>query len=613
MNSPDFHLSSKIDKVDILIVDDTPANLRLLSQVLTDQGYEVRQAISGSMALTAVTSSPPTLILLDILMSGLSGYEVCAQLKANQDTASIPVIFLSALDAVSDKVKAFDVGGADYVTKPFELEEVLIRVKNQLALKAAEQHLRGLHWQLEQRVQERTRELELANIKLMEMALHDSLTQLPNRRLFLQRLQIAIDSIQHHKQPNKNCHLAVLLLDCDRFKVVNDSLGHLVGDELLVALSRSLESLLKPQHTVARLGGDEFAILLVDLETPEAANEIANCILKRLSQPFQLNRHEVFVNTSIGIALWHSSYKDPEYLLRDADLALYQAKALGKGQYHIFNLALHTAAVNVLELETELHRAIHQAELVVYYQPIVSLKTGEIAGFEALVRWLHPTRGAIPPEVFLPIAEETGLIVLLGYSVLTMACHQLRTWQQQHPIPETFFISINLSVRQFAQLDLIQQIDQVLAETEINPQCLKLEMTEGVIMNDPTLAATTLKSLVSRKVRLGIDNFGTGYSSLSYLDTLPVDTLKIDQSFIAAIGYGSENSDLLPVIVSIARIMGMNTVAKGVETLTQLRKLQNLGCDFGQGYLFSPPRSAEDSFSLIQSSDHLEFNQEFMI
>ncbi|NJK38439.1 MAG: EAL domain-containing protein [Oscillatoriales cyanobacterium RM2_1_1] len=583
-------------KVDILIVDDTPANLRLLSQVLSDEGYEVRQAITGKMALTAVQSSPPTLILLDILMPGLSGYEVCARLKENQETAAIPIIFLSALDDISDKVKAFEAGGADYVTKPFELEEVLVRVKNQLALKVAEQHLRELHLQLEKRVYQRTQELKLANATLLEMAMHDSLTGLPNRRLFLEQLQVAIDQLPSEQ----NISLAVLLLDCDRFKVVNDSLGHLVGDELLIALSRRLESLITPQDTLARLGGDEFAILLTGLDTPKAASQFANQILQQLSQPFKLNHHEIFVNTSIGIALGQSQYQNPENLLRDADLALYQAKVLGKGQYHIFSLKLHQAAVNVLELETELHRAIHQTEFVIHYQPIVSLKTLKISGFEALVRWQHPTQGLIYPDIFLPLAEETGLIVPLGQWLLRAVCYQLQTWHQQPEVSETFFISVNLSVRQFAQLDLIQSIDQIIAETQINPQCLKLEMTENVIMHNPALTTVILKQLVNRNIRLGIDDFGTGYSSLSCLDSLPVDTLNIDQSFVRVIGQ-DESSDLLPVIISLAQTMGMSAVAKGIETDAQFQQLQYWGCDFGQGNLFSPSLPTEESFKLLQS------------
>ncbi|MGF1491556.1 MAG: putative bifunctional diguanylate cyclase/phosphodiesterase [Microcoleaceae cyanobacterium] len=598
--------SATYPKVDILIVDDTPANLRLLSQMLSDQGYKVRQAINGKMAVTAAITSPPALILLDVLMPDLSGYDVCAQLKADQATAAIPIIFLSALDDVLDKVKAFEIGGADYVTKPFELEEILVRVKNQLALQAGKQRLQELHDQLERRVEQRSAKLELANQRLMQMALHDSLTQLPNRRLFLQRLHQAIDRLQG--QPKQQ--LAVLSLDCDRFKAVNDSLGHVIGDELLIAMSQTLSALLEPDQVVARWGGDEFNILLRGANVSDIAIQVADQILEKLAQPFQLENHKVFVNASIGIAFWHSTYQNPEHLLRDADIALYQAKAMGKGQHRVFDPNLHMATVNVLALETELHRAINQQEFVVHYQPIVSLLTAEVTGVEALVRWSHPTQGILYPEAFLSSAEETGLIVPLGNWILETACRQIKTWQTNCPHLEDLFVSVNLSTRQFAQADLLQQIDQILAVTHLSPRSLQLEMTEGVMMNNLALSAPILQELVQRKIKLGIDDFGTGYSSLSCLDSLPVSTLKIDQSFIETMDRIPQRSDLVPVIITIARTMKMNTIAEGIETPEQLGQLQQLGCDFGQGYLFSKPLSADAIFALLQTQPRWSLNGE---
>ena len=588
-----------VSKADILIVDDTPMNLRLLSTMLIEQGYEVRQAISGKMALTAVQTCPPSLILLDVMMPDIDGYQVCSEIKNEPEIADIPIIFLSALDDVWDKVKAFQVGGADYITKPFEFEEVLARVQNQLALKNAKSKLSTLNAKLEKRVEHRTKQLEVANAKLLEMALHDPLTGLPNRRFLMQKLEQSLKLAQK----DSKAQFAVLFLDCDRFKVVNDSLGHHVGDELLIALSRRLETLFNRDDIFARLGGDEFVILLNPIRDAQQVTQIANSILEALSQPFQLEGHEVFINASIGIALWRPDYEDPEHLLRDADTAVYKAKALGRGRYHIFDSTMHVAAINVLELETELHRAIAQEELVVYYQPIVVLNTGEIVGFEALVRWQHPTRGLVSPQSFIPIAEEIGLIIPIGNWVLRQSCHQLHTWQRQNLVDDSFFISVNLSTRQLNQFDLIEHVDQILSETQISPQCLKLEITESALMENPQIATEILRQFKRRGIQLGIDDFGTGYSSLSYLHYFPLDTLKIDQSFVRQIDRGSENLGLVPIIINIAQILEMNVIAEGIETQTQLKQLLNLNCRFGQGYLFSPPVNAGEAIDLVVSND----------
>jgi diguanylate cyclase (GGDEF)-like protein len=580
---------------DILIVDDTPDNLHLLSRMLTRQGYNVRKALNGTMALTEAQTVPPDLILLDIMMPEMDGYEVCQQLKANTKTAEIPVIFLSALDDVFDKVKGFQVGGVDYITKPFQFEEVLARVQNQLALHAAELEVQILNAELEARVKERTQQLEEANAKLLQIALHDALTGLPNRALLMTDLN---QSIQRSKA-NPNYQFAVLFLDCDRFKVVNDSLGHLVGDELLVLISRRLNLYIKPQNTLARLGGDEFAILLTEIPDSHHAIELADQILESFSKPFQLERHEVFINASIGIVIGHDEYNEPEHLLRDADTAMYRAKALGKGQYHIFDPAMHAAALERLQLETDLRRGLEQQELVVHYQPIVNLNTGKIAGFEALVRWCHPQRGLVPPGLFIPMAEETGLITQIGYWVLSESCHQLRTWQKQNLVNPNLFVSVNLSVKQFSQPNLLEQIDQVLEKSQLPPNCLKLEMTESAIMDNEKDVALILKELRKRHILISIDDFGTGYSSLNYLHSFPVDTLKVDKSFVQRLNQDSENVGLIPVIISLAKTMNMSVIAEGIELPEQLMILKELNCGFGQGYFFSKPLPREQLIELL--------------
>lgn len=580
---------------DILIVDDTPDNLHLLSRMLTRQGYNVRKALSGPMALTAVQTVAPDLILLDIMMPEMDGYEVCQNLKADAKTAEIPIIFLSALDDVLDKVKGFQVGGVDYITKPFQFEEVLIRVQNQLALRAAELEIRVLNAELEARVKERTQELEATNTQLLEMALHDSLTGLPNRALLMTDLRRSI----HQAKANLNYQFAVLFLDCDRFKVVNDSLGHLVGDELLILIAHRLSCYVKPQNTLARLGGDEFAILLTEIPNFHDVTILSDQILQCFSQPFNLERHEIFINASIGIVIGNCEYNEPEHLLRDADTAMYRAKALGKGQYHLFDPVMHTAALERLQLETDLRRGIEQEELVVHYQPIVSLITGRISGFEALVRWRHPKRGLIPPGLFIPIAEETGLITAIGYWVLSESCHQLRTWQQQNSIDPNLFVSVNLSVKQFAQPNLLEQIDQVLEHSQLSPDCLKLEITESAIMDNHQDVATILKELRKRRILISIDDFGTGYSSLSYLHSFPVDTLKIDKSFVQRLNLTSENIGLIPVIISLAKTMNMNVIAEGIELPEQLKILRELNCGLGQGYFFAKPLPGEELINLL--------------
>jgi diguanylate cyclase (GGDEF)-like protein len=587
-----------ISTADILIVDDTANNLRLLSEMLVQQGYSVRKAISGQMALTAVRTLPPDIILLDIMMPEMDGYQVCQHLKSEPSTAEIPVIFLSALNEAFDKVKAFQVGAGDYITKPFQFEEVLIRVKNQLMLRTAERRIRQLNVDLETRVQERTRQLEEVNAQLLNLALHDALTGLPNRVSLMERLT---EALQRSSQ-DPNYQFAVLFLDCDRFKLVNDSLGHLVGDELLIAVSRAIATTLNPEDTLARLGGDEFAILLTHLSSDHEATTVAQNILDVLAHPFQLSCCEVFTSTSIGIVLGHSGYTQPEHILRDADTAMYRVKKSGKCRYQLFDPTMHTEALQRLHLETDLRRAIQQQEFILHYQPIVSLATQRIRGFEALIRWIHPKRGYIPPNQFIGIAEETGLICEIGQWVLREACRQLREWQQQLPDDKSLTMSVNLSARQLTQTDLIAQIDEILDDTQLAPKDLKLEITESAIMENAELAITLLKQLQKRHIQLSIDDFGTGYSSLSYLHQLPVQMLKIDGSFVSRVDIDGEKLELVRTIVNLAWNLGMEVTAEGVETSMQLAQLRALKCEFAQGYFFSKPLPAEAMLALLQTS-----------
>lgn len=580
----------------ILIIDDNPENLRLLSRMLIRRGYEVRQALNGIIALRAIEIQQPDIILLDIMMPQMDGYEVCKWIKNNPQTTEIPVIFLSALDEVQDKLKGFAVGAADYITKPFQFDEVLVRVQNQLSLQFARKQIVELNTELEQRVKERTQQLEDVHAQLLKKALYDELTALPNRVLFIQRLEATVQELQ----ANPKGQFAVLFLDCDRFKVINDSLGHSVGDQLLIAIAQRLQSSLANVDILARFGGDEFAILLTNLTQPEIAIEMAEKIIEILSQPFSILSYPIYINASIGVAYSQPDYTRPEQILRDVDTAMYRAKSRGTSCYQVFDSSMYQNALSFLQLDTDLRTAIKEQQFRVNYQPIIALKTGKIVGFEALVCWHHPQRGLVPPGDFIPVAEETGLITEIGNWVLRQAGEQIYHWQQQFTdIPLT--ISINLTPRQFTQGNLIAQLDEIIRETHLNSRSLKLEIKESAIMDNLKTAQVILNQLRQREIQLSLDDFGTGYSSLSYLHSFPVDTLKIDRSFIQGLDEIPQKLGLVPVIINIAQKMGMNVIAEGIETAHQLAQLRQLNCDFGQGYFFSQPLNPEQAVNLLLS------------
>ena len=590
----------------ILIVDDTPDNLKFLARFLSQSGYKVRSAINGNMALTEVKADPPDLILLDIQMPEMNGYQVCEHLKKDSQTCEIPIIFLTSLNSAIDKMKAFSVGGFDYITKPFQLKEVLIRIENQLGLQAAKAEIRQLNAELENRVIERTAQLENLNKKLKQeiverkraeqqlrhIALHDSLTGLPNRSLLIEQLQKCLE----RSKQDANYLFAVLFLDCDRFKLINDSLGHVVGDRVLVAIANRLKSCLRPQDMLSRLGSDEFTIIAEEIEEIQDAIYLAETIHNQLQLPLNFERYDVFINASIGIAIGSATYQQPEHLLRDADIAMYRVKSLGYAPYQVFETSMGDRALKRLQLETDLHLAIQRQEFFLHYQPIISLCSGKLAGFEALIRWKHSEHGLISPEEFIPIAEETGLIIPIGLWVLGQACQQIKHWQAQFQLLN-LQISVNLSVRQFRQPNLIETIEQILQETQLNNSCLKLELTETAIMDNAASANRILKQLRNRHIQLSIDDFGTGYSSLSYLHRFHVDTLKIDRSFVNSISEDHDSLEIVEAIVTLAHQLKMDVVAEGVETPMQFNQLRALGIEFGQGYFFSKPldsKSAEE-------------------
>ncbi len=433
----------------------------------------------------------------------------------------------------------------------------------------------------------------------------DILTGLPNRVLFMDRLGRSFERARR----GRGKAFALIFLDLDSFKLINDSFGHLMGDQLLVAIAGRLEATVRAtdtvarfgrNHTVARLGGDEFTILLEDITNAVDVTRVAERIAKELGEPFMVGGQELFPTASIGIAIFNQSYQSPEEMLRDADTAMYSAKALGKGRYEIFDANMRAQTIARLQLETELRRAIERKEFEVYYQVLASLATGRIWGFEALVRWKHSTRGVVPPNEFIPVAEETGLIVPIGQWVLQEACQQARIWQARFENDPPLVISVNLSARQFLQPDLIQQCRRVLDETKLSHSSLNLEVTESAMMPDPESAIDLMGQLKSLGIKLALDDFGTGYSSLSYLHRFPLDSLKIDRSFVSRL---MEDDEIVRAIVTLGRNLGIKVIAEGVETIEQVEKLRELGCEFAQGYYFSVPVKAQEATDLLAAQN----------
>jgi len=440
--------------------------------------------------------------------------------------------------------------------------------------------------------------------RLLHDAFHDALTGLPNRALFMDRLGL---SLGRAKRPGTSL-FAVLFLDLDRFKVVNDSLGHTIGDELLVAMAQRLKRCLRPGDTVARFGGDEFAFLLVDVKKISGAIRVAERIKEALAAPFNLDGHEVFTTASIGLTMGQTDYARPEDFLRDADAAMYRAKAQGRARYEIFDSNMHARAVTLLHLESDLRRAIDHHELSIHYQPIISLQTGSITGAEALLRWQHPQRGFVSPGEFIPMAEETGLIRPIGEWVLQAACARAMVWQADGY--SGLRVTVNFSSRQFEYENIQELIKKVLKETRLAPQLLELEITESMAISDGELGARTLNELRAIRIRISIDDFGIGSSSLAYLKRLPIATLKIDRSFVRDLATDPDDASITSAIIAMAHSLKLNVVAEGVEAEEQLAFLRSQQCDEMQGYLFSPPVPAEAFSKLLREGHNLFRNRE---
>jgi diguanylate cyclase (GGDEF)-like protein/PAS domain S-box-containing protein len=440
-----------------------------------------------------------------------------------------------------------------------------------------------------------------AEEQLIHDAFHDALTGLPNRALFMDRLQHVITTSRRRT----DARYAVLFLDMDRFKIVNDSLGHTIGDQLLAVVGRQLSDCLRPGDTVARLGGDEFAILLENINELDDALDVTQRIQKKLTVPLHILDHEIFSSASIGIALGSERYERPEQVLRDADIAMYEAKTRGNAGYEIFDMKMHANIIDRQQLEGDLRGAVERKEMLLHYQPIINLKTHKLIGFEVLVRWNHPKRGLLYPLEFIPLAEENGQINALGEWILREACREMRPLQNKYRTQPPLRMSVNISSKQFAQQDLPDKVSAILKETGLDPQTLVLEITESMIMANVDAAVITMNQIRDLGVHLHIDDFGTGYSSLSYLHHFPIDALKIDRSFINKLSADGRNQEIILSIISLANSLNFDVIAEGLELTHQLSTIEEMQCQYGQGYLFAQPMGRQEIDAWVKSEKYL--------
>ncbi|RLE24988.1 MAG: hypothetical protein DRJ61_06175 [Acidobacteria bacterium] len=551
-----------VPEVTLLLIEDSPDDAAIVRDILGEStrfNGTIEHCSRLSEGIARMAEGDIDVVLLDFSLPDSFGIDTFRLLHSAQP--EIPVIVLTSLDDDELAIQAVSEGAQDYLVKK-ELEHRLLTRSIRYAI-------------------ERNR----AEQQLLHNAFHDTLTGLPNRALFGDRLDMALAGAR--RQPAGR--FAVLFFDLDRFKNINDSLGHSVGDQLLVALARRLETIVRPGDSVARIGGDEFAILVNDMKDVSHAIQVAERILAGFEAPFTIEANEVFISASIGIAVHDINTTDPDAMLRDADIAMYRAKAAGKGRYEIFDPQMHASAVALLRIETDLRRAVDRQEFVMHYQPIVTLKDRKIKGFEGLVRWQHPKKGLIAPANFITVAEETGLIIPLGWWVMEQSCRQIREWQLRFPMNPSIFISVNISGRLFVDNNVVEGILDILGRTGLPPESLRLEVTENVILEHSEAVMTKMRQLRAMGVQLSIDDFGTGYSSLSYLQRFQYDTLKIDRSFISGPETGADSQAIVETILSLASTLGIGVIAEGIETAEQMIKLRDLDCPQGQGFWFARP------------------------
>jgi diguanylate cyclase (GGDEF)-like protein len=583
----------------ILIVDDSPENIHFLMGILQDS-YKIIASTNGRKAIELAQKQPsPDLILLDVLMPDFSGYDVCRELKANQNTKDIPIIFITALGEIEDETNGLEMGAVDYIIKPINPSIVQARVKNHLTLQSLYRELQKANSVLEDKVKERTAQLE-------KMIMVDSLTNLPSRTAVVKQIEIAINQ----SQSNDNSCFALVQLDFNRFSLINSSLGHEIGDHLLQVIANRLQKLCHKNDLLARIGADNFCFLLTQINSKDKVIDFVDQILTSFKTSFWIDNYEIFVSCSLGIVFSNPDYQTPLEILRDVDTALHKAKNKGQNQYYIFEQNIREIAQKRLQLEIDLRRGIKEEQFLVFYQPIVDLKTLEINGFEALARWQHPTRGMVSPFEFIPCLEETGLITPVGLWIFEQSCLQQIEWEKE--LNKSLSISINLSPTQFSHPTLLTDIEQIIQRTKVNPKNIKLEITESVFLENIEQGIKIINELKSKNFSISLDDFGTGYSSLSYLQKLPIDYLKIDRSFVKDIETNQNSADLVQTIIILAQKFKMKVIAEGCETKEELLLLRSWNCEYSQGYFFSKPVGKEEATQLIMNN-HYDFFDYTMI
>ncbi len=603
----------------LLIVDDISDNRTVLKRRFERRGFDVSEAESGLIAIDLIERSQFDLVLLDVMMPGIDGMETLKRIRSRKSASALPVIMVTAKSESDNIVDALEQGANDYVTKPVDFAVALARVNTQLSRRRAEQQvalaneeLRKANEDLERRVEERTHRLIDANQRLKEeiadreelqarsqyLAYHDSLTGLGNRLLFKEQLDEALRDVSVTPHP-----LAVLFLDLDGFKAVNDTLGHSVGDLLLKSIAVKLRDLLPSTDRIARLGGDEFAILQMSSPQPTSSTSLAERIIEIVAEPHNIDGHDVTVGASVGIAIARPGEMSTENLLKSADLAMYSAKSEGRGTYRIFDPQMDAIVQTRRSLERDMRTSLALGGFELYYQPLVNLQTKRVTAFEALMRWNHKDRGAVPPSEFIPVAEDMGLIIQLGEWALRCACIEAAEW------PDDIRVCVNLSPLQFSKGNLVSTVVSALASSGLSASRLELEITESVLLEKSERNISILNQMRELGVRISMDDFGTGYSSIGYLRSFPFDKIKIDQSFVRDLLIDEGSLAIVRAIAGLGVSFGMTTTAEGVETEEQMRCLNLEGCVEVQGYFYSKPVPTSEIARVLADIEQLRLGR----
>ncbi len=572
----------------ILVIDDEPDNFDVIEALLHKDNYRVDYAANGQQGLARLVNMQPDVILLDVMMPNMDGIEVCRRIRQNAEWQNIPIVMVTALSGKEDLAKCMGAGANDFISKPVNGLELRARVRSMVQIsqqyqnirslcqrvQAGNEHLENFNKMLDEEVQERTAQLQ-------QIIYQDPLTHLSNRVALVRQLQ----KIMQSRSSASNSQAAVFYLDCDNFQLINSSWGYDIGNQLLVAIADRLKALLQPNDFLARLGADEFCFARKNVLSLGEVKELASEILAIFHKPFKIDNRNIFITASLGIALDQPRYQHAEQIVQDADIAMQRAKALGYGRYHSFDIQMQEDVQERMQIQQDLYYALAKRELVVSYQPIIELDTGDVYSLEAQVSWHHPQRGQLLTAEFLPYMEETGLSIPVGMMVLRQACQQLQALQQagfRH-----ISIQVPLSVKQFAYSHLLQEIEQLLTNFAIDPQRLVLGVTENAIAHNPA-AADIIKHLRSRQLQVSIDNFGAASSCLNNLHHLVVDNIKIDRTFMQSATLHPRNVGIIAAFVTMAETLNTSVTASGVEQPTQLLQLSDLGCHFGQGQLCAP-------------------------